>query len=190
MWHGIIRGHVRRAAMLVALTVGLSGGAPAQEAGDAAAPPEYRLTAGDKVRVVVFGHDDLSGEFELDGAGRLSLPLIRVVDAAGLSTSDLERAITDALQPDYLRNPRVSVEILGYRPVYIIGEVREPGSYPFTSGMTVVNAVAMAGGYTYRAARNKMTVTRANEPDAGKTRIAEDTRVYPGDVIEVPERFF
>ena len=80
--------------------------------------------------------------------------------------------------------------ILGYRPFYIIGEVRNPGGYPYVSDMTVVTAVALAGGYSYRAAKNKITVVRADDPEKKKRRISEETKVMPGDIIEVPERFF
>ncbi|MDH3647398.1 MAG: polysaccharide biosynthesis/export family protein [Gammaproteobacteria bacterium] len=150
----------------------------------------YRLKINDRVRVVVFGHEDLSGEFAVDGSGRLSLPLIQFVEAHDLTTEELERAITDQLRPDYLKNPRVSVEILSLQPVYVIGEVREPGSYPYTSGMTVLNAVALAGGYTYRAARKKLTVMHADDPDRKQERVRENSAVQPGDVIEIPERLF
>jgi protein involved in polysaccharide export with SLBB domain len=94
------------------------------------------------------------------------------------------------LKPDYLKDPRVSVEVLNYRPFYIIGEVKKPGSYAYVSGMTVVNAIALAGGYTYRARENKFLVTRATDPKNIKHPADHDTQVLPGDVIEVPERFF
>ena len=152
--------------------------------------PHYQLGPGDRVRVTVFGHDDLSGEFEIDGSGRLSLPLIQTVPSIGLTVSELEQAITDKLKPDYLRNPRVSVEVLSYRPFYIIGEVKEPGSYPYVNGMTVINAVALAGGYTYRARTNKLVIIRADDPQRARTPATHNTHVLPGDVIEVPERYF
>ncbi len=178
--------------MMIVLT-GLQAAAAQENEADAAAADavaEYRLGAGDRVRVVVFGHDDLSGEFEVDGAGRLSLPLIQMVEAAGRTTVELEGAVTDRLRPDYLKNPRVSVEVVSFRPVYILGEVRQPGSYAYSNGMTVVNAVALAGGYTYRASKRKITVTRASDPNKNKQSVGEDTPIYPGDVVEVPERFF
>lgn len=150
----------------------------------------YRLGPGDQVRVTVFGHEDLSGEFELNGAGRLSLPLIQEVPAAGMSVSELEQAITNKLKPDYLKSPRVSVDVLNYRPFYILGEVKEPGSYPYVNGMTVINAVALAGGYTYRARQNKVIIIRANDLQKKKQPADHGTVVLPGDVIDVPERFF
>lgn len=94
------------------------------------------------------------------------------------------------MKPDYLKDPRVSVEVLNYRPFYIIGEVKKPGSYAYVSGMTVVNAIALAGGYTYRARENNILVTRATDPKNIKHPADHDTQVLPGDVIEVPERFF
>lgn len=142
------------------------------------------------MKVIVFGHDDLSGEFAIDGAGRLSLPLIREVTAAGISAADLELVIADKLKPDYVKNPRVSVEVLTYRPFYIIGEVKNPGSYPYVSGMTVVNAVALAGGFTYRADDRKVTIIRGSDDEQSKRQVGLQTPVQPGDVIRVGERFF
>ena len=151
----------------------------------------YRLGAGDRIRVTVFGQEDLSGEFELDGAGRVSLPLIRTVEAKGLTLTELEQAITDRLKPDFLKDPSVSVDVLNYRPFYIIGEVNEPGSYPYVSGMTVWNAVAMAGGFTYRAKKSEVEIKRGGDSAQSSWQEANpDTVVSPGDFIRVPERFF
>lgn len=150
----------------------------------------YRLASGDRVKVTVYGHDDLSGEFEIDGSGEIAMPLISEMLAAGKTITELETSITDALQPDYLKNPRVSVEVLDYRPVYVIGEVSSPGSYAYVNGMTVVNAVAVAGGFTYRARKGRISIVRAEEERKIKFRADMDTKVLPGDVIEIPERFF
>ena len=150
----------------------------------------YELAAGDDVVITVFGHEDLSGEFEINGAGVISMPLISDVAAAGLTVNELEVAIVDALSPDYLINPNVSVEILNFRPIYIIGEVINPGSYPFRNGMTVINAVAVAGGFSYRAKKSKVVIQRENDNGAIEIKVEMDTVVFPGDVIEVPERFF
>lgn len=151
---------------------------------------EYRIAAGDSIRVIVYGHEDLSGDFEIDVSGSFSLPLIRDVAAAGLTKSELEIAIADRLRPDYLKNPQVSVEVIGYRPIYVLGEVREPGGYPYSANLTVVGAIAMAGGYTYRASRKKIVVIKADDPERKKRPFGEHDEVSPGDVIEVPERFF
>jgi len=151
---------------------------------------DYRLAAGDRVRVSIYGHEDLSGEFEVDGTGQLSLPLIMNVIAGGLTRKELEADITAKLQPDFLKNPRVSVEILNYRPFYIVGEVNKPGSYGYVSGMKVINAVALAGGFTFRAQKGDIKITR--EKSGAKTELegTVETIVLPGDVIEIGERFF
>ena len=151
---------------------------------------EYLLAAGDRVKVVVFGHPDLSGDYEVDSEGRLSLPLIKSFPAAGLTLEEIENAIADKLSPDYLKNPRVGVVVLEYRPFYILGEVKSPGSYPYSSNMTGRASVARAGGYTYRAKKNKVTIIRASDPEHQKNPVDDNSPVMPGDVIEVPERFF
>lgn len=151
---------------------------------------EYTLGAGDHIRVTVFNQPDLSGDFEVDGSGNVSLPLIRDVHAQGMTLNQLEERIVSQLSPDYVKDPKVSVEVLNYRPFYIFGEVNNPGSYPFVSGMTVVNAIAMAGGFSYRARTNEVKIVRSNDPTRTPQTADRDTRVLPGDVIEVPERFF
>lgn len=155
-----------------------------------AAAAAYRLGSGDEIRVTVFGHKDLSGDFTVDGSGLVALPLVGNIRAGGLVVRNFERNIVKALKPDYLKNPRVSAEVLNYRPFYIIGEVKKPGSYPFVNGMSVVNAVALAGGYTYRARENRLLIIRATDSARAKQPANHDTAVLPGDVIEVPERFF
>jgi protein involved in polysaccharide export with SLBB domain len=155
-----------------------------------AAVDEYRLAAGDRVKITVFGHEDLSGEFDVNPTGQISMPLIDEIPAAGQTPRGLEDAIVQALQPDYLKHPNVRVEVLSYRPVYILGEVSAPGSYPFVNGMTVVNAVAVAGGFTYRARKGRIKIVRDNSDESVEISAQLDTPLLPGDVIEVPERFF
>ena len=174
-----------RIFFLVAILACANGVANAQDASFS-----HRLSPGDRIKVTVFGHDDLSGEFELDGDGSISLPLIRVVPAAGLTAKELEGAITDKLKPDYLRNPSVTVEVLSYRPFYIIGEIKAPGAYPYVNGMTVLNAVALAGGYTYRARTKSIIIKRHIGESQADIRAKPETPVLPGDVIEIPERYF
>jgi polysaccharide export outer membrane protein len=188
--------HCRRLVFAFACLVGVgtfilpdAGGNPqaalAQESATA-----YRLGAGDKMRVTVFGHEDLSGEFEIDGSGNVSLPLIRNISVQGMTVRDVEEIIESRLKPEYLLNPRVSVEVINYRPFFIYGEVNKPGSYPYVNGMTVINAVAVAGGYTYRARQSKARITRAADPAKAARDVTPDTQVLPGDVIEIPERYF
>jgi polysaccharide export outer membrane protein len=174
---------VLAAAVILGLAAGLCA---AQDS-----PVEsYRLGAGDRVKITVYGHADLSGEFEVDGEGRISLPLIQQVEALGLTPSELASAIAGKLKPDYLNNPRVSAEVLNYRPFYILGEVNAPGSYAFVNGMTVLNAAAVAGGFTYRAQTGRVVITRGDDENRMEFRAELETKVLPGDVIEIPERFF
>jgi polysaccharide export outer membrane protein len=151
--------------------------------------PEYVLDTGDQVKIVVFGHNDLSGQFVVSSTGAVAMPLIGEVNAKGLTLRQLEGAIIKKLKPDFLKNPQVSVEVANYRPFYIIGEVKNPGTYPYVNGMRILNAVAIAGGFTYRARENEMMITRAKS-GGKRQRVPPDTRVMPGDVIEVMERYF
>jgi protein involved in polysaccharide export with SLBB domain len=154
------------------------------------APLDYRLGTGDKVRVIVFGEDDLGGEFDVDGSGFVRLPLVGQVKAAGLSVHGFEGAVTEKLKAGYLKNPRVSVEITNYRPFYIIGEVNKPGEYPYVNNMSVLNAVALAGGYTYRAGESEVYVRRNGGKDEIKEQADGSAKILPGDIVRVPERFF
>lgn len=150
----------------------------------------YRLGAGDQVRVTVFRHEDLSGEFQLDGEGFFALPLVGEVKGGGRTVRDLESNIEEAFREGgYLVNPQVSLEVLNYRPFYILGEVNNPGSYAYVNGMTVINAVALAGGYTYRASQGSITVQRGGS-SSEEVAVGPTTQVLPGDIISVPERFF
>jgi protein involved in polysaccharide export with SLBB domain len=173
-------------AMMVAAIVG-AGTVYAQSADAPVAA--YELGPGDEVRVTVFGHDDLSGVFVLGGDGTVSLPLIGQIGARQKSVRQLEGLIVDALKPDYLKNPSVNVQVLNYRPFYILGEVKSPGSYAYVSGMKVINAVALGGGYTYRAKENKVYIDRSGD-ESQRIVGAPETPVLPGDIIHVPERFF
>src|ERR1041385_2090741 len=130
----------------------------------AAIEDSYQLGTGDKVRVIVFGEEDLGGEFQVDGNGRISLPLIGQVQASGRTAAALEADITDQLQNGYLQSPRVSVEITTYRPFYIIGEVTRPGEYPYVNGMSALNAIALAGGFTTRAEESTIYIRRNGSP--------------------------
>ncbi len=150
---------------------------------------DYRLGSGDKLRLIVFGESDLSGEFDVSGSGRVALPLIGQVEAAGLTLSEFEAAVIVKLQDGYLNNPRVSAEVLNYRPFYIFGEVGNPGQYPYTNGMTILNAVAVAGGYTYRANQERVFITRGEGAEIAYPA-SQAVKVLPGDVVRIPERFF
>ena len=152
--------------------------------------PGYKLGPGDQIRLTVFRHTDLSGQFEVDGEGNFAMPLVGQIRSAGLTPRMIENEIEDRLKSGgYLVNPQVSVEVLNYRPFYIIGEVTNPGSYQYVNGMTVTNAVALAGGFTYRADHNDITITRGGSKGP-QTDVKSNTEVLPGDIIEVSERFF
>ncbi len=157
---------------------------------DASASQEYRLGSGDLLKITVFNQKDLSGDYTINGVGQVSLPLIGDVNAKDLTAKQVEQGIADKLMPDYLLNPRVSVQVLNYRPFYILGEVKQPKSYPYVDGMTYLNAVAIAGGYTYRAKEDHVVVIRMNDPQKRELTLKMDERVLPGDVIHVKERFF
>ena len=152
--------------------------------------PTYTLGSGDKVRVTVYEEKELSGEFEVTGEGDISMPLIGSVYALNKSARQLERDIEEVLKEGYLKSPRVSIEVMNYRPFYILGEVQEPGSYPYVNGMTVFNAVALGGGFTYRANKERITIIRASGANQEPQTINPDDVVLPGDVVRVEERFF
>jgi protein involved in polysaccharide export with SLBB domain len=169
-----------------------STAAAALPKGISTAPPaDYRLGSGDDVRVTVFGQKDLTGIYTVDGAGMLAFPLIGAVKAGGLTVTQLQAEIAHKLSPDYIKDPSVAAEVLTHRPFYIVGEVQKPGSYPYVSGMSVINAVALAGGFTYRAKENSFYLDR-REPDGKRERVdaTPDTSVEPGDVITVRERWW
>ena len=166
----------------MAFAVGLAHGQP-----DAV---EYRLGTGDRLKVTVFGHEDLSGEFTVSETGIASLPLVGGLGLGGLTLLEAERIVLDALKPDYLLNPKIGVEVLNYRPFYILGEVNSPGSYPYVNGMTVNEAVAIGGGFTHRAKKSQMVVIRASDAAKSETPVSVTDPVLPGDVIKVLERFF
>lgn len=147
----------------------------------------YHLGPGDALRVTVWGEDDLSGSFTVDGSGRVALPLIGSVEVGGLDTVAAERAIAARFADGFLKHPRVSVEVTNFRPFYILGEVQKPGAYPFRSGLTVMGAVAVGGGFTYRADEDDIEIKRGEgEP----VDVPIDATVLPGDVINVKQRFF
>lgn len=161
------------------------------EAKPVAEDEPYHLGPGDKLRVTVYNEPDLSGEFEVDGSGRISLPLIGQVAALKKTLPELETIIAERFRDGYLVEPRVSIEVLNFRHFYIMGEVKNPGSYPYVSALNVVNAVALAGGYTYRAKDKDMTILRPLPDGTTQELDAEEgTKVLPEDTIKVKERFF
>jgi protein involved in polysaccharide export with SLBB domain len=157
---------------------------------DAQGAGTYHLGTGDKVRVIVFGEDDLGGAFDVDGNGNISLPLIGPVKAAGLSAPQLETEITSDLRAGYLNDPRVNVQVTNYRPFYVIGEVNKPGQYPYVNDMSILNAVALAGGFTDRAIQGDVCIRRNGDTKEACIDADETTKIYPGDVIRIRENPF
>ena len=151
---------------------------------------EYRLGSNDKIRIITFGEESLSGEFQVSSAGKISLPLVGEISAAGLSVPEFQAKVEAALRNGYLKEPRVSVEVLSYRPFYILGEVNKPGEYPFSNGLTVMRAVATASGFTYRANTKKVFIKRADASIEQELPLNSSTPVSPGDTVRVVERFF
>ena len=150
----------------------------------------YVLGPNDRVRLKVYGEPDITGEYEVDNNGNVSIPLAGHIRAAGLTTRQLERAIASALSKGIVRDPRVNVEVALYRPYYILGEVKKGGEYPYRLGLTVMDAVASAGGFTYRANENKVYLRRSGAGVEEVHALDAPVPVFPGDNIRIPERYF
>ncbi len=176
-------------ALLCAACASDSG--PVRQAANGAIPlPEYRLGPGDKVRIAVFGEADLSGEFVVSPAGNISYPLVGDVAALGQTVPEFTARLTEVLRNGYVRQPLLTVEVVNYRPYYILGEVGAPGNFPYTNGLTVMNAVATAGGFTYRADTRRVFIKHADSENEEMVPLTSTTLVQPGDTIRIPERRF
>ena len=151
---------------------------------------DYKLGAGDKIRMTVFNEPTLSGEFSVSADGALSLPLLGDVQAAGKSPAEMGSLVQKRLADGYIREPKVSIEVTAYRPFFILGEVKSPGQYPYASGLTVLNAVATAQGFTPRASRKVVYIRRSGATAEETYRLSPDLSVRPGDTIRVGERYF
>lgn len=172
--------------LLAGLAVAAGNGVYAQSAG----LEDYRLGPGDRLKVTIFGHPQESGEFEVDGSGNLAYPLLGRVPARGKTLPALQEFIRVELDKKFIVDPRVSIEVLNYRPFYIYGEVNKAGSYPYVSGLTIRRAVAIAGGFTRRARREPVMLIRERENGVEKLKSEIDIPVLPGDIIEVRRRLF
>jgi len=150
----------------------------------------YRLGAGDEIKVTVYGEPDLSGSFLVDGEGRIAMSLIGPTPVANLTLSEASESLEARLKDGYLRDPKVTAELVKGRPYYILGEVNKPGEYPFVSGLTVMNAIASAGDFTYRADKVRILVKSADSPNEREVELTPTTAVRPGDTIRIRERFF
>ena len=151
-----------------------------------AAKGSPRLQAGEKIRVTVYGEASLSGDYQIDPSGYLSLPLAGTVKAAGLTQAELEQELGKKFRSEYLRNPRVTVSIMEFRPFYILGEIEKPGAYPYTSGLNVLSAIAIAGGTTYRGSRSTVLIQHPGESGMREYPLASTVPILPGDIIRIP----
>jgi polysaccharide export outer membrane protein len=187
---------LRRLFVLFAVAIALAACAGSSSEGPAspvakveAGGEDYRLGPEDKVKVTVFGEADLSGEFVVDSSGVLAAPFLGQITVKGMTLREFEKAYAFKLrEAQILRDPRVSAEVTSFRPIYVLGEVKKPGQYAYVSGMTVQKAVALAEGYTYRASESTVEITRGGKKF--KLDVSPVTKVFPGDEIRIPERFF
>jgi polysaccharide export outer membrane protein len=150
----------------------------------------YVLGPGDKVRLKVYGDSDVNGEYEVSSGGFVSIPLVGQVKAAGLTTSQLEHALISRMKGKIANDPKVNVEMATYASFYVYGEVKKAGVYPFQPGLTVADAVATAGGLTYRADEGKVMLRRAGSQQTNIVPLDSSVRVFPGDNIRIAERYF
>lgn len=153
-------------------------------------PGEYRLGTGDRIKIVVYGQDTLTGEQLVGADGTVTMPLIGNVSATGATTQELAAKLQAKLAEGFMQNPSVTVAVVAYRPFYILGEVNQPGQYEYAVGMTVRDAVAKAGGYTYRAQQKDILLRRAGTDQEIRVRLDKDLPIRPGDTIRIVERYF
>ncbi|MCH9808333.1 MAG: polysaccharide export protein [Alphaproteobacteria bacterium] len=149
----------------------------------------YRLDIGDKVKLSVFDEENISGEYEVNGRGNMAVPLIGEIPAKGRSLKELKRTLSARLANGYIKNPRISLDITNYRPIYVHGEVKSGGKFQYHNNLTFEDAVAMAGGYTYRAQKSYLILTRAGQRPV-RLPLPASIPVLPGDNILISERFF
>jgi len=151
---------------------------------------DYQLGSGDQIQVQVFGEEDLSMEVRLSDAGTISYPFLGEIRVAGNTVSQLEAQIVKGLKGDYLVDPSVNVSVIEYRPFYINGEVKTPGGYPYQPGLTLRKAVALAGGFTERASKTKISLLSERALDGKQRQVGIDEVLNPGDIITVEQSFF
>lgn len=150
----------------------------------------YRLGPGDRLRITTYGEPALSGEFAVSGSGTLAFPLIGDVAVAGKPASDVRDEIRARLGAQYLRNPNLTVEIVNFRPVFILGEVAKSGEFPYAERMTVFTLIARAGGFTYRANRKIVFIRRESEVEERAYQLTGSLSIQPGDTVRIGERYF
>lgn len=154
------------------------------------AEASYALGSGDRLRITVYGEDKLTGEYLVDGNGAIAFPLIGSVPARGITVDQLSARIANALRNGFLDDPSIAIEVLNFRPFYILGEVNHAGEFPYVEGLTVFSAVAKAEGFTYRANTRKVFIRHKDGPNEVLYRLDGATPVQPGDTIRILERSF
>jgi len=184
-----------RKALAAAMVTGLSlicagTGHASTPAATTPALVNYPLGVGDRLRITTFDEPNLSGDFAVNANGAISFPLIGDIPATGRTTDQLAKAMTRRLAAGYLKAPRVSIDVIGYRPFYVLGEVNQPGQYPYSPGMTVTRAVATADGFTYRADRHHALLKHEHQPAPTRVTLTGGVPVRPGDVVKIGERYF
>jgi polysaccharide export outer membrane protein len=152
-----------------------------------AATAPAKLQPGDKIRINVYGEDKLSGDYQLDQSGQISVPLAGTIEAKGLTQTGLEQLLAKKYRSEYLRNPKVTVTIV-LQPYYVVGEVKNPGQFPYKPGLNVLTALAIAGGATYRASPSRVQIQRRSETTMHDYPMSASIPILPGDLISVPER--
>jgi protein involved in polysaccharide export with SLBB domain len=151
----------------------------------------YILGPNDKVKISVYAEAGLTGEYVISSDGKISLPLVGNVNAAGKSVKQFQDDLVAAYRDGgYLKDPKITAEVVSARPFFILGEVKIPGQYPCLNGMTVMNAVATAGGFTYRAQNDTVFIRHPGEAAEHKEKLSDTTPVFPGDTIRIDERWF
>ncbi len=187
----VTRAARRRVVLAAAVLLLASASGPATAQDSTAGIEEYRLGSGDRLQIRVFGQDDISGEFEISSTGQLAMPLLGEVQAARLTVRELKKKLTHVLDRDFIVDPKVSIEVVNYRPFFILGQVEKPGSYEYQAGITVRMAVALAGGFTRRALEDKILIIRQDEAgEPRKLTVDPEAMVLPGDTVEIGRRVF
>jgi polysaccharide export outer membrane protein len=190
-----IRKAVQAIMALGALALSACASGPSMGGPDDAAPTTvgmntYRLGSGDEIKVTVYGEPDLSGPFTVDGDGQITMSLIGQVEVGKMTLGEASEKLQSKLKDGWLRDPKVAIELVKGRPYYILGEVNKPGEYPFSSGLTVMNAIASAGDFTYRADKGRILIKSVDSPIEREVDLTPSTQVRPGDTIRVRERLF
>ena len=152
---------------------------------------EYKLGSGDIISIFVYGEEDLSLEIQLTDSGTLSYPFLGEMQVVGITATQLREKITRGLRGDYLIDPKVSVQILQYRPFFINGEVVQPGSFSFQPGLTVRKAVTLAQGFTEKSSKKKnIYIISDTDPRQIPRRATLNSVIKPGDIVSIePEKF-